>query len=254
MVTEAEGSAEGVRLQKALANAGVASRRASENLIVAGRVRVNGSVVSELGSRIDPDNDIVDVDGQVVQLDTAKRYVVLNKPRGVVSTMKDENGRPDLTEFTAEWDERIYNVGRLDTDTSGLLVLTNDGELANVLAHPRFGVTKVYIAKVRGEVTGQTVARLTRGVELDDGPITADKARVLDSSRGSSLVELTLHSGRNRIVRRMMAAVGHPVVELVRRQFGPLHLGTLGIGRTRELDKVERGALLTLAREAKETP
>jgi len=250
MVTEAEG----VRLQKALANAGVASRRASENLIVAGRVRVNGSVVSELGSRIDPDNDIVDVDGQVVQLDTAKRYVVLNKPRGVVSTMKDENGRPDLTEFTDEWNERIYNVGRLDTDTSGLLVLTNDGELANVLAHPRFGVTKVYIAKVRGEVTGQTVARLTRGIELDDGPITADKARVLDSSRGSSLVELTLHSGRNRIVRRMMAEVGHPVIELVRRQFGPLHLGTLGIGRTRELDKVERGALLTLAREAKETP
>ncbi|HJA03824.1 MAG TPA: rRNA pseudouridine synthase [Candidatus Microbacterium stercoravium] len=254
MVTEAERSAEGVRLQKALANAGVASRRASENLIVAGRVRVNGSVVSELGSRIDPDNDIVDVDGQVVQLDTAKRYVVLNKPRGVVSTMKDENGRPDLTEFTDEWNERIYNVGRLDTDTSGLLVLTNDGELANVLAHPRFGVTKVYIAKVRGEVTGQTVARLTRGIELDDGPITADKARVLDSSRGTSLVELTLHSGRNRIVRRMMAEVGHPVTELVRRQFGPLHLGTLGIGRTRELDKVERGALLTLAREAKETP
>ena len=254
MVTEAERSAEGVRLQKALANAGVASRRASENLIVAGRVRVNGTVVSELGSRIDPDNDIVDVDGQVVQLDTAKRYVVLNKPRGVVSTMKDENGRPDLTEFTDQWNERIYNVGRLDTDTSGLLVLTNDGELANVLAHPRFGVTQVYIAKVSGEVTGQPVARLTRGIELDDGPITADKARVLDSSRGSSLVELTLHSGRNRIVRRMMAEVGHPVTELVRRQFGPLHLGTLGIGRTRELDKVERGALLTLAREAKETP
>lgn len=254
MVTEAEGSAEGVRLQKALANAGVASRRASEILIAAGRVRVNGSVVSTLGSRIDPDNDVVDVDGQVVQLDTAKRYVMLNKPRGVVSTMSDENGRPDLTEFTSDWDERIYNVGRLDTDTTGLLVLTNDGELANVLSHPKFGVTKVYIAKVRGQVTGQVVAKLTRGIELDDGPIAADKARVLDSSGGSSLVELTLHSGRNRIVRRMMAGVGHPVIELVRRQFGPLHLGTLATGRTRELDKVERGALLTLAREAKETP
>ncbi|MGO1234788.1 MAG: pseudouridine synthase [Microbacterium gubbeenense] len=254
MVTEAEGSAEGVRLQKALANAGVASRRASEILIAAGRVRVNGSVVSTLGSRIDPDNDLVDVDGQVVQLDTAKRYVMLNKPRGVVSTMSDENGRPDLTEFTSDWDERIYNVGRLDTDTTGLLVLTNDGELANVLSHPKFGVTKVYIAKVRGQVTGQVVAKLTRGIELDDGPIAADKARVLDSSGGSSLVELTLHSGRNRIVRRMMAGVGHPVIELVRRQFGPLHLGTLATGRTRELDKVERGALLTLAREAKETP
>ncbi|HJB62654.1 MAG TPA: rRNA pseudouridine synthase [Candidatus Microbacterium pullistercoris] len=243
---------EGVRLQKALSAAGVASRRASENLIVAGRVRVNGSVVTELGTRIDPDVDLVDVDGQAVQLDVSKRYVVLNKPTGVVSTMRDDQDRRDLREFTREWPERLYNVGRLDTDTSGLLVLTNDGELANVLAHPRFGVTKVYIAKVTGAVSAQTVARLTRGIELDDGPIQADKARVLDSSRGSSLVELTLHSGRNRIVRRMMAEVGHPVVELVRRQFGPLNLGTLASGATRELDKVERGALLTLARESRE--
>lgn len=246
-------SPEGVRLQKVLAAAGVASRRASENLIVAGRVRVNGSVVTELGTRIDPEAALVDVDGQVVQLDATKRYVVLNKPTGVVSTMKDDQGRRDLRDFTREWTERIYNVGRLDTDTSGLLVLTNDGELANVLAHPKFGVTKVYIAKVRGAVAAQTVAKLTRGIELDDGPIQADKARVLDTSGGSSLVELTLHSGRNRIVRRMMSSVGHPVIELVRRQFGPLHLGTLPAGQTRELDKVERGALLTLARESVET-
>lgn len=250
MVTQTEGSAEGVRLQKVLANAGVASRRVSENLIAEGRVRVNGQVVTELGSRIDPEVDLVDVDGQAVQLDVTKRYVMLNKPRGVVSTMKDEQGRPDLREFTSEFDERIYNVGRLDGDTSGLLVLTNDGELANVLAHPRFGVTKVYIAKVKGEVHGSTVARLVRGIELEDGPIAADKARILDSSRGTSLVELTLHSGRNRIVRRMMAEVGHPVIDLVRRQFGPLHLGPLPVGRTRELTKDERGALLTLAREA----
>ena len=144
-------------------------------------------------------------------------------------------------------------MGRLDAETSGLLVLTNDGELAHVLAHPSFGVTKVYIAKVEGRVTAQTIAKLTRGIELEDGPIAADKARLLDDSsagrRRSSLVELTLHSGRNRIVRRMMAEVGHPVVELVRRQFGPLHLGTLPAGRARELTKVERGALLTLARQ-----
>lgn len=241
---------EGVRLQKVLANAGVASRRVSEQLIVDGRVRVNGVKVTELGSRIDPDVDLVDVDGQAVQLDTTKRYVMLNKPTGVVSSMKDDKGRRDLREFTREWDERLYNVGRLDAETSGLLVLTNDGELANVLAHPRYGVTKVYIAKVDGQVSAQTVQRLTRGIELEDGPIAADKARVLDSSRGSSLVELTLHSGRNRIVRRMMAKVGHPVTELVRRQFGPLHLGTLPAGGMRELDRVERGALLTLAREA----
>lgn len=239
---------EGVRLQKALANAGVASRRVSEQLIAEGRVRVNGAVVTELGSRIHPDTDLVDVDGVAVQLDTDKRYVMLNKPTGVVSTMRDERGRPDLRQFTKEWPERLYNVGRLDADTSGLLVLTNDGELAHVLAHPSFGVTKVYIAKVEGRVTAQTIARLTRGVELEDGPISADKARLLDAASGSSLVELTLHSGRNRIVRRMMAEVGHPVRELVRRQFGPLHLGTLPVGRARELTKLERGALLTLSR------
>lgn len=236
------------RLQKVLANAGVASRRVCEQYIVAGRVRVNGVVVTELGSRVDPDVDLVDVDGTAVQLDATKRYVMLNKPTGIVSSMKDEQGRPDLRRFTREWPERLYNVGRLDAQTSGLLVLTNDGELAHVLAHPSFGVTKVYIAKVSGRVTPQTIARLTKGVELEDGPIAADRARLLDARGDSSLVELTLHSGRNRIVRRMMAEVGHPVVELVRRSFGPLHLGTLPAGRARELTTVERGALLTLAR------
>ena len=247
-----------VRLQKVLANAGVASRRVAEQLIVEGRVRVNGDVVTELGSRIDPEHDLVDVDGTAVQLDQSKRYVMLNKPAGVVSSMKDDRGRPDLRRFTKEWPERLYNVGRLDAATSGLLVLTNDGGLAHVLAHPSFGVTKVYIAKVEGRVTPQTIQRLLRGVELDDGPIAADKARLLSTSTGAvtegsgggSLVELTLHSGRNRIVRRMMAATGHPVVELVRRQFGPLHLGTLPAGQARELTKVERGALLTLSRQA----
>jgi len=245
-------SDEGVRLQKVLANAGVASRRVAEQLIVDGRVRVDGEVVTELGTRIDPETAVVDVDGTAIQLDQTKRYIMLNKPTGVVSSMKDDRGRPDLRRFTREWSERLYNVGRLDAETSGLLVLTNDGELAHVLAHPSFGVTKVYIAKVDGRVTPQTIARLTKGIELEDGPIAADKARLLTASAegGGSLVELTLHSGRNRIVRRMMAAVGHPVVELVRRQFGPLHLGTLPAGRTRELTKVERGALLTLARRA----
>ncbi|SCY09239.1 ribosomal large subunit pseudouridine synthase B [Microbacterium sp. LKL04] len=242
-----------VRLQKVLANAGVASRRVSEQYIVEGRVRVNGVVVTELGSRIDPETDQVDVDGTAIQLDTSKRYVILNKPTGVVSSMKDDQGRPDLRRFTKDWPERLYNVGRLDAETSGLLVLTNDGELAHVLAHPSFGVTKVYIAKVSGRVLPQTIAQLTKGIELEDGPIAADKARLLDASGDTSLVELTLHSGRNRIVRRMMAAVGHPVEELVRRQFGPLHLGTLPAGRARELTTVERGALLTLARQA-ETP
>lgn len=240
---------DGERLQKVLAAAGVASRRVCEQLIVAGRVEVNGRVVTELGSRIHPGADQVAVDGVAVQLDVSKRYVMLNKPTGVVSTMSDEKGRRDLREFTAGYEERLFNVGRLDADTSGLLLLTNDGELAQVLAHPSFGVEKTYIATVTGAVAPATLKRLRDGIELDDGPIAADRARLLgEPSQGRSLVELTLHSGRNRIVRRMMETIGHPVLELVRRQFGPLHLGTLASGRSRDLGKLELGQLLTLAR------
>lgn len=244
-------SMQGERLQKVMAAAGVASRRVSEDMIVAGRVTVNGKVVRELGTRVDPEADQVAVDGTAVQLDTSRRYVMLNKPVGVVSSMRDEQGRPDLSRFTADYPERLFNVGRLDAETSGLLILTNDGELAHVLAHPSFGVTKTYIARVRGVVTPQTIGRLTKGVELEDGPIAADKAKLLQSNpRGDdSLVEITLHSGRNRIVRRMLAEVGHPVVELVRRQFGPLHLGTLKSGQLRDLTKAELGQLLTISRE-----
>ena len=243
--------AQGERLQKVMAAAGVASRRVSEDLIAAGRVTVNGQVVTELGRRVDPATDRVAVDGTAVQLDTSRRYVMLNKPVGVVSSMRDEQGRPDLSRFTADYPERLFNVGRLDAETSGLLILTNDGELAHVLAHPSFGVTKTYIARVRGTVAPQTIGRLTKGVDLEDGPISADKARLLQSRSGGgdSLVEITLHSGRNRIVRRMMAEVGHPVIELVRRQFGPLHLGTLKVGAMRDLTKDELGALLTISRQ-----
>lgn len=238
-----------VRLQKALAHAGVASRRACETLITRGRVMVNGEIVHELGARIDPLTDTVQVDGVIVQLDTSRRYFVLNKPRGIVSSMSDEQGRPDLREFTQRITERVYNVGRLDIETSGLLILTNDGELAHRLAHPSFEVSKTYIAKVRGRVTAATITALKSGVNLADGFIQADAAKLLpsDGSRSHSLIELTLHSGRNRIVRRMLAEVGHPVDELVRRSFGPLHLGTLKIGTMRELSSAERGALLSVA-------
>ncbi len=250
---EHELSTEGVRLQKVMASAGVGSRRVSEDLIAAGRVRVNGEVVRELGRRVNPETDEIAVDNVAVQLDATKRYVMLNKPVGVVSSMKDGRGRPDLTQFTDEYEDRLFNVGRLDAETSGLLLLTNDGELAHVLAHPSFGVDKTYIAKVAGRVTPQTIATLRRGIELDDGFIAADSARILAGEPGgshSTLVEITLHSGRNRIVRRMLDAVGHPVQELVRRQFGPLHLGSLPSGRTRHLTKDELGALLTIARKA----
>jgi 23S rRNA pseudouridine2605 synthase/16S rRNA pseudouridine516 synthase len=180
---------------------------------------------------------------------------MLNKPVGIVSSLADENGRADLSRYTERYEERLFNVGRLDAQTSGLLVLTNDGELAHVLAHPSFGVTKTYIAKVQGDVTATTLRKLTQGIELDDGPIAADSVRLLGKpSRGQSMVEIELHSGRNRIVRRMLNAVGHPVVELVRRSFGPLNLGSLASGQIRDLTKAELGQLLTLSRSAgKET-
>lgn len=245
------GGLEGERLQKVMAAAGVASRRVSEELIAAGRVSVNGEFVTEPGRRVLP-SDRIEVDGIAIQTDPSRRYLMLNKPVGVVSSLADENGRPDLSAYTSRYEERLFNVGRLDAATSGLLVLTNDGELAHVLAHPSFGVMKTYIAKVRGDVTAQTIARLTRGIELDDGPIAADRARLLGTpSRGESMVEVTLHSGRNRIVRRMLDTVGHPVLELVRRQFGPLHLGTLPVGQVRDLTKVELGELLTIARKSR---
>jgi pseudouridine synthase len=245
---EARHEETGVRLQKVMAAAGVASRRASEEMIAAGRVRVNGQVVREPGRRVDPAVDTLAVDNIAIQLDQSKRYVMLNKPVGIVSSLADENGRPDLREFTEQYEERLFNVGRLDAETSGLLILTNDGDLAHVLAHPSFGVMKTYIAKVRGAMTPQTVQRLTTGFDLEDGPIAADKARLLETSNGFSLIEITLHSGRNRIVRRMLKEVGHPVIDLVRRSFGPLHLGNLKVGATRELTTTELGQILTLSR------
>ena len=239
-------AAEGIRLQKVLASAGVASRRVCEGLIVDGRVRVNGKVVRELGTRINPEVDEVTVNGNRVQLDTSKVYLALNKPFGVVSTMADEHGRPDLNEFVLNY-ERVFNVGRLDAETTGLLLLTNDGDVANALAHPKFGVQKVYLALVQGEMTSETIDTLLEGFELEDGFIAADRAKVLGISKGQSQVEIVLHSGRNRIVRRMLDEVGFPVVALVRKQFGPIHLGGLLSGHVRQLTKIEISELLKVA-------
>ncbi|GAA3743998.1 pseudouridine synthase [Leifsonia bigeumensis] len=245
-----DSAGEGIRLQKLMAAAGVASRRVSEDLISAGRVTVNGDIVTELGRRVH-ETDRIAVDGTAIQLDTTRRYLMLNKPVGIVSSLSDERGRPDLSRFVSRYEERLFNVGRLDAQTSGLLILTNDGELAHVLAHPSFGVMKTYIAKTKGHITPQTVAKLRAGVELEDGPIAADKARIVGQAGAQeTIIEITLHSGRNRIVRRMLEAVGHPVIDLVRRQFGPLHLGTLAPGELRDLTKVELGQLLTIARDA----
>lgn len=237
---------EGVRLQKVLAAAGVASRRAVEEMIVKGRIKVNGKVCKELGTRINPDVDQVQVDGMPVQLDPDRIYFAFHKPKGVVSTMSDENGRPCLSDYFMGLD-RVYNVGRLDAETTGLLLMTNDGELANELAHPSFGVEKLYVAKVRGKITRVEMQRLLDGVKLEDGLQKADKARVIDQNEQSSLVEIVLHSGKNRIVRRMMEAVGFPVLELTRKSFGPLRLGNLKPGQFRELSKLEVGLLMQAA-------
>ncbi len=250
-MTAADASLDGVRLQKLMAAAGVASRRVSEDLISAGRVEVNGEVVTEPGRRV-IETDLVSVDGVAIQLDTTRRYIMLNKPTGIVSSLQDERRRPDLSRFVSQFEERLFNVGRLDAQTSGLLILTNDGELAHVLAHPSFGVLKTYIARVEGRMSPATVGRLSSGVVLEDGQIAADKARILDQKGSESIVEITLHSGRNRIVRRMLEEVGHPVIDLVRRQFGPLHLGTLPVGELRDLTRAELGQLLTVSRTAAE--
>ncbi|KQP79476.1 MFS transporter [Aeromicrobium sp. Leaf289] len=237
------GEVEGVRLQKVLAQAGVGSRRRCEELMATGRVEVNGEVVTQMGVRVDPLADVVRVDGRRIPPPSDHVYLVLNKPRGVVSSMADEQGRRDLTEFVAGREERLFHVGRLDTDTSGLLLLTNDGDLAHRLAHPSFEITKTYVALVEGAVGDSVGRRLRAGVDLDDGAASVDRFVVKDRGRSRSLVELDLHMGRNRIVRRLLDAVGHPVVELTRTSFGPVRLGGLAVGRSRELSREELGDL-----------
>jgi 23S rRNA pseudouridine2605 synthase len=208
-----------------------------------GHVEVNGEIVTQMGARVDPTVDVIRVDGRRLPPRTDHAYLLLNKPRGVVTSMSDERGRPDLTSLLAERPERLFHVGRLDTDTSGLLIVTNDGDLAHRLAHPSFEVTKTYVALVEGDVPDTVGARLRSGIELDDGPAQVDRFRVKDRSRGRSLVELDLHIGRNRIVRRILDEVGHPVVELTRTAFGPLRLGGLAVGTARELSRDEIGDL-----------
>lgn len=234
---------EGTRLQKFLAQAGVASRRRCEELMAAGRVEVDGEPAVRLGMRIDPQAAVVRVDGKRVLPPDTFTSLVLNKPRGVVCSMADEQGRPDLRTLLADRTERLYHVGRLDTDTSGLLIVSNHGELAHRLAHPSFEVAKTYVALVDGSLSDATAERLKRGIELDDGPAQADRVVIKQRHGDRTLVELTVHIGRNRIVRRMGEAVGHRVIELTRTGFGPLRLGTLKSGATRALTDAEHGEL-----------
>ncbi len=239
-------SSDGIRLQKVLATAGVASRRAAEELIAAGRVSVDGQVVRVQGTRINPMQAVVRVDGERIPVAPGQVYLALNKPEGTVSTMSDPENRPCIGDMVADRPERLFHVGRLDIETEGLILVTNDGEAAHRLAHPSFEVPKVYRAVVTGQVPRDLGRRLQRGVELDDGPVAVDSFRLIDQLGHEAQIELTIHAGRNRIVRRLLAEVGLPVRRLVRLQFGPIRLGRLHPGGVRLLSRAEQGALLDL--------
>ena len=233
-----------IRLQKLLALAGVASRRRSEELMLAEQVEVNGEVVTRLGTKVDPTRDVIRVEGRRLPPISGKVYLALNKPRGVVSTMSDPEGRRTLQDLVADRPERLFHVGRLDTDTSGLILLTNDGDFAHRLAHPSYEVDKTYVAEVEGKVYPRILKQLLEGVTLEDGPVTVTRARTVETSAQKSIVELVIHEGRNRIVRRLLDHVGHPVRRLTRTQIGPVKLAGIAAGDYRELTNDELGELL----------
>jgi 23S rRNA pseudouridine2605 synthase len=236
-----------IRLQKLLAQSGVASRRKCEELMLAGEVEVDGEVVPRLGTKVDPTTAVVRVSGKRLPPVSKHVYLVLNKPRGVVSTRSDPEGRPTLSDFVAGRPERLFHVGRLDTDTEGLILLTNDGDFAQRLAHPSYEVEKTYVAEVAGRVDRGTVRTLLAGVVLDDGPVEVRRARVVSSTAQRGIVELVIHEGRNRIVRRLLDEVGHPVQRLTRTAVGPVRIGNLRTGTLRELSADEVGSLLDTA-------
>jgi 23S rRNA pseudouridine2605 synthase len=237
---------EGVRLQKVLSQAGVASRRAAEKLIIDGRVDVDGQVVTELGTRVDPETAVIRVDGARVVADDSLVYLALNKPLGMHSTMSDDRGRPcigDLIERKVRGTKKLFHVGRLDADTEGLILLTNDGELAHRLMHPSHEVPKTYLATVTGSVPRGLGKKLRAGIELEDGPASVDHFAVVDAIPGKTLLRLTLHQGRNRIVRRLLEAAGFPVESLVRTDIGAVSLGEQRPGSLRALRRDEIGQL-----------
>ncbi|MCL6614682.1 MAG: rRNA pseudouridine synthase, partial [Firmicutes bacterium] len=223
------------RLQRYLARAGVASRRAAEEMIRAGLVSVNGRPVTVLGTKIDPDRDEVTIRGRRVEPPAKFVYLMIHKPSGYVTTMRDPEGRPTVASLLPPGLPRVFPVGRLDLETTGLLLFTNDGELAHALLHPSRGVWKTYRARVRGVPSPATLARLRRGVMLEDGPTAPAAVKILSREDGDATLAIEIHEGRKRQVRRMLAAVGHPVLALTRIGFGPLALGDLAPGAWRPL-------------------
>ena len=240
------GDPQGVRLQKVLSQAGIASRRVAEKMIIDGRVEVDGHLVTELGTRVDPDVSVIRVDGARVIVDESLVYLALNKPRGMHSTMSDDRGRPcigDLVEHRVRGNQKLFHVGRLDADTEGLILLTNDGELAHRLMHPSYEVPTTYVAPGDGSVPRGLGKKLRAGIELDDGPASVDDFAVVDAIPGKTLVRVTLHEGRKRIVRRLLAAAGFPVRALVRTDIGTVSLGEQRPGSIRALRRNEIGDL-----------
>ena len=241
---------EGIRLQKVLSQAGIASRRRAEELIRAGRVRVNGALVTELGTRVDERRDRIEVDGARVEVRPVV-WLALHKPAGYVTTRRDPQGRPTIYELLPEAMRRLFHAGRLDFESEGLVLLTNEGAVANRLMHPRYGTEREYEVEVRGEVSAAGMRRLKQGVELDDGPARAeDVKRLAGAAPGCTRLRVTLKEGRKREVRRMFSALGRPVERLVRVRYGPVRLGDLAPGRWRRLTEDERLALSALGREA----
>jgi 23S rRNA pseudouridine2605 synthase len=236
-----------IRLQKLLAQSGVASRRKCEEIMLAGLVEVDGEIVTRLGTKVDPRTAVIRVEGRRLPPASPHVYLVLNKPRGVVSTMADPEGRPDLAGLVADRPERLFHVGRLDTDTEGLLLLTNDGDFAQRMAHPSYEVDKTYVAEVEGVPTAATLARLRSTVTLEDGPVPVSRLRLVSRHGDRAIIELVIHEGRNRIVRRLLDHVGHPVRRLTRTAIGPVRVGALKRGAMRELAPAEIGALLDAA-------
>ena len=239
-----------VRLHKLLARSGVASRRKCEELMLAGEVTVDGEVVTRLGTKIDPTAAVVRVSGRRLPPMSPNVYLALNKPVGVTSTMSDPHAARTLSDLVGHRPERLFHVGRLDTDTAGLLLLTNDGEFAQRMAHPSYEVDKTYVAAVDGVVYPSTLKELLAGVTLDDGPVTVSSVKLVGgrgTTRDGSILELVIHEGRNRIVRRLLDQVGHPVRQLTRTAVGPVVLGRLGVGEIRDLTPDELGALLDAA-------
>lgn len=240
---------DGVRLQKVLAAAGIGSRRVCEDLIADGRVAVDGELVAEMGMRVDPLTAVIHVDGARINVRSDLVYLALNKPRGVLSAMSDDRGRPTVGDLVADRPERLFHVGRLDADTEGLLLLTNDGDLGHRLTHPSFGVMKTYLATVPAPIGKQVARRLRAGVELEDGPVRVDGFRIVQTEGEQAIVEVVLHEGRNHIVRRLLAEVGHPVERLVRTRIGPVHLGGQRAGSIRELTRAELAEIHRLVEE-----